>query len=114
MESFTSPHAFLDHAKVHQPHIAIIDIRMPTMNGLEVQVRVSKVSPLTRVIFVTSDDAPNVRRIALRAGASAFLLKPIQQEEFLATVASTFFEDASIVERPSRTFFAPLKHFNRE
>ena len=92
VKPFTSPDAFLDYAQVHQPRVAVIDFRMPTMNGLEVQTRLSKVSPLTRVIVLTSDESSSVRSNALRAGASAFFLKPVHEEEFLAAVELAFQE----------------------
>jgi two-component system response regulator HydG len=92
VKPFTNPQAFLDYAQVHQPRVAVIDFRMPTMNGLEVQTRLSKVSPLTRVIVLTGDESSSVRSNALRAGASAFFLKPVHEEEFLAAVELAFQE----------------------
>jgi two-component system response regulator FixJ len=85
-KSFSDPIAFLRHAQVHSPPVAVIDVLMPRMNGLEVQRRLCKVSPLTRVIFLTGKDDPLVRSKALAAGASAFFLKGEPDEEFLAGV----------------------------
>src|SRR4051794_23746849 len=92
VKPFTNPQAFLDYAQVHEPRVAVIDFRMPTMNGLQVQTRLSKVSPLTRVIVLTSDESSSVRSNALRAGASAFFLKPVHEEEFLAAVELAYQE----------------------
>jgi FixJ family two-component response regulator len=86
VEIFTDPIAFLEHAAMHRPELAVIDILMPDMNGLEVQTRLRRVSPSTRVIVLTAKDDPSVRRIAMDAGASAFFIKGIQSEEFLAGV----------------------------
>jgi FixJ family two-component response regulator len=86
VEAFSDPIAFLEHAAVQYPDLAVIDILMPDMNGLEVQTRLRSVSPSTRVIMLTAKDDPSVRRMAMNAGASAFFIKGVQSEEFLAGV----------------------------
>ena len=85
-EQFSDPGAFLDYVKVHRPIVAIIDVWMPLMNGLEVQSRVRELSPSTRVIMFTGKDDPLVRSTSLKAGASAFFTKPFDDEEFLTAV----------------------------
>ena len=85
-EAFTDPITFLEQAAKHRPELAVIDILMPEMNGLEVQTRLRRLSPSTRVIVLTAKDDPSVRRIAMDAGASAFFIKGVQSEEFLARV----------------------------
>ena len=87
-EQFTDPYAFLDYARMHQPRLAIIDISMPVMNGLEVQTRLRTHSPSTRVIVLTARDDSLVRRKAMASGASAFFLKAGSEEELLARVQS--------------------------
>jgi two-component system, LuxR family, response regulator FixJ len=86
VEAFTDPIAFLERASTHCPDVAVIDILMPEMNGLEVQTRLQRVSPSTRVIVLTAKDDPSVRRKAMNAGASAFYLKGVESGEFLAGV----------------------------
>jgi FixJ family two-component response regulator len=86
VESFTDPIAFLEHAAMQCPDVAVIDILMPEMNGLEVQTRLRRVSPSTRVIVLTAKDDPLVRRTAMNAGASAFFIKGVESSEFLAGV----------------------------
>jgi two-component system response regulator FixJ len=86
VEAFTDPIAFLEHAAMHSPGLAVIDILMPDMNGLEVQTRLRRVSPSTRVIVLTAKDDPSVRRKAMNAGASAFFVKGMESGDFLAGV----------------------------
>jgi FixJ family two-component response regulator len=86
VEAFSDPIAFLEHAAIHCPELAVIDIVMPAMNGLEVQTRLRCVSPSTRVIVLTAKDDPSVRRMAMNAGASAFFIKGVESGEFLAGV----------------------------
>jgi len=86
VEAFSDPIAFLEHAAIHCPELAVIDMVMPDMNGLEVQTRLRRLSPSTRVIVLTAKDDPSVRRIAMNAGASAFFIKGVESGEFLAVV----------------------------
>ena len=86
VKAFSDPIAFLEHAAIHCPELAVIDIVMPDMNGLEVQTRLRRLSPSTRVIVLTAKDDPSVRRIAMNAGASAFFIKGVESGEFLAGV----------------------------
>ena len=88
-EPFSEPDAFLNYVKIHRPAVAIIDVWMPLMNGLEVQSRVRELSPSTHVIMLTGKDDPLVRSTSLKAGASAFFIKPFDDEEFLTAVRLT-------------------------
>jgi two-component system response regulator HydG len=88
VEPFNDPIAFLEYATIRHPRVAVIDILMPAMNGLEVQTRLRSASPSTRVIILTSKDDPLVRSRAMESGASAFFLKCAGNEELLAGIAS--------------------------
>jgi len=68
------------------PDLAVIDMLMPDINGLEVQKRLRRVSPSTRVIVFTGNDDPSIRQIAINAGASAFFIKGAESGDFLAGV----------------------------
>lgn len=86
---FDNPQSFLDYAQTNHPKVAVLDILMPAMNGLEVQRRLRQISPSTKVVILTSMDDPVVRCKAMEAGASAFFLKPVDSEEFLQTIKVT-------------------------
>jgi len=86
--AFIDPIAFLEEARLQRPKIAVIDIWMPDMNGLEVQERLRIVSPSTRVIILTSKDDLSVRATAMNAGAYAFFVKGAQNKDFLAGIRS--------------------------
>jgi FixJ family two-component response regulator len=85
-KTFDDPKEFLGYAQTHRPAVALIDVCMPRMSGLEVQARLGKISPSTRVIIFTGKDDPLVRSTALNAGASAFLTKPFDDEELLTAI----------------------------
>ena len=86
VETFTNPIAFLKQAAKHCPDVAVLDILMPEMSGLEVQARLRRVSPSTRVIVLTGKEDALVRVMAMSAGASAFFIKGVESDEFLAGV----------------------------
>ena len=88
VQSFTDPTTFLTYAFDHQPCVAVLDILMPAMNGLEVQRRLRHVSPSTRVIILSSKGNPVVRATAMREGASDFFIKGIENKGFLAGIES--------------------------
>ena len=86
VESFLDPIAFLRYAEASKPRVAVLDVIMPIMNGLEVQTELQTISPSTRVIILTSKDDPAVRSKAMAAGATGFFLKPVDDDEFLAGI----------------------------
>ncbi len=59
------------------------DLHAETFNDPE---KFLKISPSTRVIIFTGKDDPLVRSTALNAGASAFIIKPFDDEELLTAV----------------------------
>jgi FixJ family two-component response regulator len=85
-EKFSNPIAFLARLKNAQCRVAILDVWMPQMNGLEVQARLRRESPETEIIFITGRDDPSVRQNALNAGAFAFLTKPFEDEALVQLV----------------------------
>jgi DNA-binding response OmpR family regulator len=60
-----------------RPHVILLDIRMPDMDGLEVLRRVREIAPQVAVIMVTAVRDEQVRREALDTGAADFITKPI-------------------------------------
>ena len=80
VEKFNHPAAFLARLEHAPCRVAILDVWMPDMNGLEVQACLRRDSPETRIIFISGRDDPPVRHTALDAGALAFLAKPFDDE----------------------------------
>ena len=83
---FSEPLAFLSYVICNSVALAVIDIWMSDMSGLEVQKELQVVSPKTRVIIMTGNDDDSVRNAAIRAGAIAYFNKPFDDEAFLAAV----------------------------
>jgi FixJ family two-component response regulator len=85
-EPFNEPMAFLSAVEKNPCRVAILDVWMPEMNGLEVQAALQEFSPETRLIFMSGRDDPSIRQTALGAGAFGFLSKPFDDEVLLQLV----------------------------
>jgi FixJ family two-component response regulator len=84
---FEGPRLFLEYVKDHSVSLAIIDLRMPEVSGLEVQRALYGICPEVPVIIVTGEREPGIdRTIALDQGAIAFLFKPVETTELLRTI----------------------------
>ncbi len=86
-QSFENAEVFFAYARSHAVRLAVLDVWMPEVGGLQVQVRLREVSPDTKVIVITGRDTAAIRAAALEGGAFAFLAKPFDDEVFLALVA---------------------------
>ncbi len=87
--SFGCADEFLTSSEIERTGCLILDVRMPGMNGLDLQRRLADSHPQLPVIFITahgSDD--EVRARALARGAVGYLLKPLEEEALLAAVQS--------------------------
>jgi FixJ family two-component response regulator len=85
-QGFEDAEEFLAYARSHAVPLAVLDIWMPKMSGLEVQKQLQAVSPNTKVIVMTAREIPAIRVAALEGGAFAFLMKPFEDEVFLSLV----------------------------
>jgi FixJ family two-component response regulator len=85
-KKFNDPVVFLESIRQTRCPVAILDVWMPDMNGLEVQEALRKESPETRIIFMSGRDDPSVRQTALEAGAFGFLSKPFDDETLVQLV----------------------------
>ena len=71
---------------VHQPHVVLMDIRMPRIDGIEATIRLRRRPAPPEVIVLTTFDADELVLRALRAGASGFLLKDVPPDQIVDAV----------------------------
>ena len=83
-------------ARRHAPVLALLDIRMPVMDGLQAARNILSLSLRTRVLILTTFDADEYVYEALRAGASGFLLKDAPADQLITAVRSIAAGDALI------------------
>lgn len=86
-------------AKRHQPAIAVVDITMPKLNGLQVTRELAQVSPHTRVLVLTVHDSEQVVREATAAGARGCVLKADAGRQLVAAVGALSRGEAFVTPR---------------
>ena len=96
----------------HRPDVALIDIRMPEMDGLEATRRILAAPSARgcRVLILTTFDLDQYVYAALTAGASGFLLKDVSPEQLVAAVRMVRTGDALLAPSITRRLiqrFAP-------
>lgn len=85
--AFASGIAFLDSLRSITGACVVLDIRMPEMDGLEVQRRLNDAGTLLPVVFVTGHGDVTMAVRAMHAGAIDFIEKPIGRDRLLESVA---------------------------
>ncbi|XMO86473.1 response regulator transcription factor [Algibacter sp. AS12] len=70
----------------NKPHVLIIDIRMPEMNGIEAVGEINKLYTDVRTLVLSMHDSEEYVVKAIQAGADGYLLKGASKEEFLKAV----------------------------
>lgn len=78
--------ALLGLVAQHEPDVAVVDIRMPHLDGIAATRCIGRSHPATRVLILTTYDLDEYVYEALRAGASGFLLKDTPAERLVEAV----------------------------
>src|SRR2546429_175462 len=76
----------VDKAQQLKPDVVILDIGMPSLNGLEATRQILKSNPQAKVLILTLHDSDQVVREVLNAGARGFLLKSDAARDLVAAV----------------------------
>ena len=87
VEAFEDPEAALKRIEEKEFHIVVTDIRMETMDGLQVLEKVLAKSPRTKVIMITGYATMEIAREALAKGAFDFIAKPFKPGDLRKIVA---------------------------
>ena len=83
---FGSAEAFLESGVLRQATCLLADVRLPDMDGLELQRRIRRARPQLPIIFITAHDDEYIRQQALRGGAVDFLVKPFDAAQLLENI----------------------------
>jgi len=83
VEAFGSAEEFLASGATHTAACLIVDIQLPGITGLELQVKLAGADNRLPIVFVSAQGTDANREKAMREGASGFLSKPFRREDLL-------------------------------
>jgi CheY-like chemotaxis protein len=69
-----------------RPDLIVLDIGLPTLNGIEAARRIRQVSPNSKIVFLTTDNSPDVAQAALSTGAQGYVHKSRAQSDLLPAI----------------------------
>ena len=84
--AFASGEEFYFSLESLRPDCLVLDLHMPSMNGLEVQRRLRQADIRLPVVVITGHDEPETRAQCLSAGATDYLCKPFDDEALLSAI----------------------------
>ena len=84
--TFASAEDFLACDDCDDTACLILDVRLPGMSGIELQKQLSKTNSRLPIVFVTAHGDASLRDSLMRAGAAAFLYKPVRSDALLKEI----------------------------
>jgi len=97
-KGFASGEEFLAYSALQRPACALLDVRLPGIDGLELQRQLRHKHPGLPTIVITAHGDVSTARTALRDGAVDFLEKPIDESDLLDAVTTALTSDQRIVQ----------------
>jgi DNA-binding NarL/FixJ family response regulator len=95
----------------HRPDVTLMDLRLPGTNGTDALIAIRGEFPKARIIMLTTSDSDGEIQRALRAGASAYILKSMPKNELLEVIRSVHAGRRSI---PPDVAARIAEHFGEE
>ncbi len=90
VRAFSKPEDFLAYTANNAVIVAVLDIWMDRITGMELLAHLCARSPHARAIFITGREDSAARATVMQAGASAFFIKPFDEAQFLKAVRRAF------------------------
>lgn len=87
-EAFGSAEDFLASERVHDTACLILDVYLPGMSGFELQTLLNAERPGIPIVFITAHADELSRQRAMKAGAVAFLSKPVRRKALFEAIQS--------------------------
>ena len=103
VETFSSAATFLESVRADSQGCVLLDVTMPRMSGLQVQVALKKRGITLPVIAISARDGQQVRETARELGAQFFLHKPVDDQALLDAIDWVTQRAAGEAKPPTRT-----------
>jgi DNA-binding NarL/FixJ family response regulator len=84
--TFGDGHALVEGAPELKPHVIVLDVGMPTMNGISAGQRLRQSMPNVKLIYLTMNQDPDLAAEAFRLGAKGYLLKSSAGSELVDAI----------------------------
>ncbi|OJH36986.1 response regulator [Cystobacter ferrugineus] len=104
----------LELAREHAPDVALMDLMMPGIGGIEATRRLKEVSPRTQILMLTSYHEDEHILPALRAGALSYLLKDASADELVQAVRKAASGEATLSPQVASQVVRSLRQPTRE
>ena len=79
----------IEKAEELQPELILLDISLPTLNGIEAARRIRQVSPNSKILFVSENRSVDVAEEALKTGAAGYVVKSDGANDLLPAIKAT-------------------------
>ena len=118
VETAASGAEALDKLIVARPHVVILDVKMPTMDGIETLTEIKARFPLVEVIMLTGHGTVESAVTGLKSGAFDYLIKPIDLDDLVAKAEEAYRKRRQTEEKirvaQSRTLTASAQDILRD
>jgi DNA-binding NarL/FixJ family response regulator len=84
----------IEKAAETQPDIILLDVGMPSLNGIEAARIIRRRCPESKIVFVTQDGDSDIRDAAMQIGAADYVLKTNAETQLLDAMATTLCQTA--------------------
>jgi FixJ family two-component response regulator len=88
VQTFASGADFLRATQSQRPDCVLLDVRMPQMDGFDIQLALTRAHDATPVVIISGDDSTECRNRAFRQGARAYLRKPVDDVTLVDAIQS--------------------------
>ncbi len=75
-----------------KPDLILLDIGLPTLNGIEAARQIRELAPESKIVFLSQESSPDIIEEALRLGARGYVVKTHAGNELLAAIEAVMLE----------------------
>ena len=92
-----------------QPDLILLDIGLPTLNGIEAARRIRELSPQSKILFISQDTSADVVHLALATGARGYVVKADAGGELLTALDAVLRSETYVSRRFANDFSQELQ-----
>lgn len=109
-EAYECAEDFIKQSIQVSPAAVLLDMRMPTMTGIELQKKLNEMGRTTPIIFISGESMRHEIVTSFKQGAIDFLLKPFNLDDLLKSVADAVERDKLVFESLNQSLTVKQKH----